>query len=336
MSILLDTEHFLLDIETNGLSHEKHHVVCIGVMYMRQDGELMTHQWSLQKAEEERDLLSQFITFANQFKFVYTYSGRRFDWPFLLARIAHFGLVLSPIVTLVDMKKTLQLLSPTRNRLEEALGFKRETSTAGKELVKLYQTYEASGDVLYQKIILSHNLEELKSLLLFYKVYYILYHLKHFTVATTFNQLNESSLLHLTFKLPCDDIPSFTLQCEAMTLSKLQDKSLLNITLPIHHKVLQKPLIPVKDYYYIPSQNQLLHKSLATFIPSDMKRKATKSECFVEKLDDYFKLYTTTKVTAAIWYDSSQQPYTPYVSSKDFELLVIQQLFYYFFQTQKK
>lgn len=82
--------------------------------------EVTTKQWSLQKLEEEENLLKEFIIFANDFKVIYTYSGKNFDWPFLIARLTHYNLTAPAALTLVDMKKTLSLLSPTRNELEKS------------------------------------------------------------------------------------------------------------------------------------------------------------------------------------------------------------------------
>lgn len=334
MQQLLNKEHFLLDIETNGLSREKHHIVCIGVTYLNTVGEVMTKQWSLQKAEEEENLLKDFINFAQDFKSVYTYSGKSFDWPFLLARIAHHNLTIPAALTLVDMKKTLTLLCPTRTELEKALGFTRETSSSGKTLVKLYQTYAACGEAIYKDLILAHNLDELKSLLVFYKVYYMLYHLKRFNAVTYLAETDVTApQLQLVFNLPFTFETSFTFKVESLSLEVSKDRTSLSATLPLYKVPLKKPLTPIKDYYYIPSQHQLMHKSLAAFVPSDLKRKATKDECFIEKLDTYFKLYTTFKASNELWYDNAKNFYVAYKADEEFKAIVVNQLFYYFFQS---
>ena len=332
MKNILNKQHLLLDIETNGLSREKHHIVCIGVTYLNMQNEVTTKQWSLQKLEEEENLLKAFIMFAQDFKFIYTYSGKSFDWPFLLARLAHYNLTAPAALTLVDMKKTLSLLSSTRSDLEKHLGFIRATSSSGKALVKLYQTYEACGEEIYKNLILAHNLDELKSLLLFYKVYHMLYHLKRFNMTTAYQTSADATWLDLSFDLPFSFETSFMFKLEDLTLEVAKEIAALNITLPLYHAYLKKALTSVKDYYYIPSQNQLMHKSLATFIPSELKRKATKEECFVEKLDTYFKLYTTFKAPSELWYDDAKNFYYPYTDHETFKALLTQQLFYYFFQ----
>lgn len=335
MQQILNKEHFLLDIETNGLSRSQHHIVCIGVTYLNPQGEVTTKQWSLQKANEEENLLKEFIDFAKNFKFVYTYSGKSFDWPFLLARITHYSLSIPAALTLVDMKKVLTLLSPTRAALEKTLSFNRETSSSGKALVKLYQTYEACGEDIYKNLILAHNLEELKSLLVFYKVYYMLYHLKHFPLTAHLDELTDAvnPQLDLSFNLPFTFETSFTFENEMLHFKVSKDEALLKVIMPLYKQSLKKALTPVKDYYYIPSQNQLMHKSLAAFIPSDLKRKATKEECFVEKLDTYMKLYTTFKAPSELWYDDTKQFYVPYAEGENFKTTVVNQLFYYFFQS---
>ncbi|WP_054742940.1 hypothetical protein [Cellulosilyticum ruminicola] len=181
-------------------------------------------------------------------------------------------------------------------------------------------------------MILAHNLDELKSLLLFYKVYHMLYHLKRFNITLKHQTSPDATWLDLDFDLPFSFETSFVFKLENLTLQVFKGVATLSITLPLYHTSLKKALIPIKDYYYIPSQNQLMHKSLAIFIPTELKRKATKNECFVEKSDTYFKLYTTFKAPIELWYDDAKNFYYPYTDDETFRSLLTQQLFYYFFQ----
>ena len=328
----LDKEHCLLDIETNGLSREKHHVVCIGVMYLNEKNEVTTRQWSLRTIDEEQNLLIAFINFIENFKAIYTYSGKSFDWPFLLARMAYYHLTPPSHLLLIDMKKVLSHLSPMRTNLEKILGFRRENSSSGKALVKLYETYATSGEAIYHKLILGHNLEELKSLLLFYKLYYMLYHLKSFPLSIEPIQDAENHHLILSFDLPFAFETDFIFQLDSFEIEILKHSPLLRIIVPLYGQTLKQALTPTKDYYYIPSQKQLMHKSLAGFIPNTLKRKATKDECYVSKYDVYFKLYTTFKVATEPWYDEMKQIYFPFSMDDSFKRLITNQLFYYFFQ----
>ena len=99
---------------------------------------------------------------------------------------------------------------------------------------------------------------------------------------------------------------------------------------------LKQYLTPYKDYFYIPSQDQLIHRSLANFIPSSEKRKVTREECALIKTDYYISLFTTHKLTTVVWYDDL---HTAYLRVEDFSSAVLTtQLFSLFFSssTNKK
>lgn len=332
--VVLEPTHFLLDIETSGLSRSKDWIICIGVLYLDQGGALSLKQWHLQKPDEEYELLTDFLNFCIDYKRVYTYNGKSFDWPFLISRLAFHNLSSAPLhqLILVDMKKPLSLLSGKRSELEHQFGYERKTTLIGRELVRLYTLYESSGLETYKTLILKHNADELHSLLHFYEIYTLLYHLGSYKCIEAFCSENILTLqLDLPFVLESGF--SFTVQDVLFTLQR--DSQTLYLKVPLHPLTLKHYLEPLKDYYYIPSENQLMHKSLATFMPKTLKRRATKAECSLTKDSVYLKLFTTYRVSEPLWYDEEGHPFCEYNDLNTATDLVFKQLFYLFFQNEK-
>ena len=132
--VLLDKKHFLFDIETSGLNKQTDHIVCIGISFVNDENEIANKQWSLQVPEEEKDLLKHFLAFITSFSHAYTYGGKLFDWPFLINRCLYYELDITLLqrIHVIDMKKHLHYLGPTRTALENALNIVRQFTTNGK------------------------------------------------------------------------------------------------------------------------------------------------------------------------------------------------------------
>ena len=329
---LLHQKHFLFDIETSGLNKHTDYIVCIGVTFLDENNEIAHHQWMLQLPEEEKGLLSRFLEFAQKFSHVYTYGGKHFDWPFLLARCAfhQFNPSMLQSLHLVDMKRSLQHFGATRISLENALGVIRHSTTSGKALVKVYKTYLTCGKSIYKMLILAHNKDELSALLSLYELYQTLYHLKRFHFIST---LKSSSSLDFSIEVPYIFTTTFQGCYKNIALSWESGTQILGIKVAFSHLKLKQYLTPYKDYYYIPSQGQLLHRTLANFVSASDKRKATKEDCTIYKENDYISLYTTYKLNIPIWYDSVNNPY---LVIDDFSASILADQIFYLLFTNKK
>lgn len=328
--MLLNTNAFLLDIETSGLSRENHQIICIGVQYVASTGELKYKQWVLEKGIEEKELLNYFIQFCQNFQRVYTYNGKGFDWPFLLARLQFHQLKLDALqhLVLVDMKKILNPIASKRFELEKAISYTRQTSVSGKELVRLYTTYASCGEAPYLALILKHNIDELNSLLALYEVYHLLYHLEK--LPCIYTEQTEHTMTY-SLQTPTSLSTELNFTYEAFTLTWNHNSHEIHFQVQLNNCSLKQYLEPVKDYYYIPDQGQLLHKSLASFISNSQKRKATKEECVIIKTSSFIKLHSTYRVMLPLWYDHSKEVYIEFTENQQLLPLLLKQLFYLFF-----
>lgn len=324
------TDHaFLLDIETSGLHKQRDMIISIGVLFLDAQKQPTMKHWFLETKDQEKSIIEGFLLFLSSYEAIYTYNGKGFDYPFLLSRMQYYKIDTEPFLRLklIDIKEVLKHFTRNRKVIESMLSFTRKSNTEGQEIIKLYRTYLAYHDPIYANVIIKHQEDELHSLLALHELY-----------DTLFNSSNWKYLKHqkglesldITLQMPYPFTYSFDGMAFDMHFSYVRGSNLLHLTLPLINASLKHYLEPVKDYYYIESQGQLMHKSLAQFIPASLRRRATKEECSINKHSTYVKIYTTYKLSIRPWYDASK---AMYIDLEDFSPnLLATQLFYLFFQ----
>lgn len=298
----------LLDIETTGLKHEQDRIICIGLTYLDDESKLQTEHWFLDHPEEEKALLERFLTFISDYEALFTYYGRGFEFPFIQARLKQCQLNDTAFITkkLIDMRPTLKIFSAKRSDLEAMLHFKRHFQSSGGDMVKLYRTYAQTGAEIYKTCILNHQAEELQSLLLFFELYLSFYHSKDWILK---KQLEEDQLISLVIDTSSPFLTDFEGFLHGMQIQYQKNKTFFCVTIPIYKGCLSHALTPIKDYYYVESQQELMHKSLAQFIPSSLKRKATADECVITKESRFIEIFSNHKLTSPVWKDQGGKLY---------------------------
>lgn len=68
-----------------------------------------------------------------------------------------------------------------------------------------------------------------------------------------------------------------------------------------------------KDYYYIYSEEQAVHKQIATYIDKSNKIKATSETCYIKKRGTYIPLLDSYKVNGEQFFYTSKKDKTKYV-----------------------
>ena len=161
----------VLDIETSGLSRENSKVILIGLLTETDSGVKVT-QFLAENHYEEHKVLQATLDFLRRENIGYlvTYNGASFDMPFIGKRLeAHFfeesinlyDLDLFRFIKCgTDLRQRLDSLS--QKSVENYYGIlgDRDDSITGRESVTMFDEYSLTGNSTLEKIILTHNRED--------------------------------------------------------------------------------------------------------------------------------------------------------------------------------
>ncbi len=149
-----------VDIETTGLSAQKHRIYLIGCGYWEDDCWKLI-QWFDDTGDGEADILTSFLLFTKKFTTLLHYNGRQFDLPFLARRIVWNGLQGTPgaenfpsAMKSLDLyryvkpfQRLLSLPDCRQQTIEQFLGTGRTEARSGRELVDIYLDYISSASM---------------------------------------------------------------------------------------------------------------------------------------------------------------------------------------------
>ena len=161
----------VLDIEATGLDRSRCKAILIGLL-MRTDSGVRITQFLAENHYEEDKVLDAAMDYLeeNDAGYLITFNGCAFDVPFINARldanflgrqlkIYHFDLYRF-LRKCTDMKDRLPSMS--QMAIEDHYGIlsDRGDTITGRESVTLYDQYAISGNSTIEKIILTHNRED--------------------------------------------------------------------------------------------------------------------------------------------------------------------------------
>lgn len=299
-------EILFFDIETTGLNPENSQVFLIGVIEKSKKEALTLIQFLAENnsAEEEITLLKAFSDLTSKKKYLIHYNGSSFDVPFLAHRCRFLGLG-SPFSDLAqnDLYRELirlpgffrQMPDHKQKTFENLMNYSRKDLLSGKEMIKFYQIYVKSKENKVLELLLLHNQDDLKGMLSLLP----LGKLKDFLSGDFFvdkaEEILEPSLeggqkreLLFSLKLP------FSLPVRLTAVTDLCRISIENvwgkIKLPLYEGTLKYFYQDYQNYYYLPYEDEAIHKSIAIYTDPSRRRKANASECY--------KKYTGTFVSA--------------------------------------
>lgn len=337
---LKDKRALYFDIETTGLSAQSSYVYLIGCAYEENDTYYLT-QWMCTEPAEEKELLRLFFEKAEHYNLLLHYNGTGFDLPFLEKKAKRhcltFPLSSMESLDLYAVARKLKSYLPTEDlklkSLETFFGFTRTDTFSGGELIEVYAQflglYRLNEMTKHSKeqevtalghVLLLHNAEDIKNL----PSLTVLLFLQNLSKELTVERLQKSpslpddpelrealSKIKLTPKAVSVDYAfPFTLpaSCELslpfddrvirITLSK---NGLVMVLLPIFSGELKYFYPNPADYYYLPLEDCAMHKSVASFVEKEYRKKATAATCYTKKTGAFLPLFlrnTKTKKEA--------------------------------------
>ena len=279
------------DIETTGLSWRTSHLYLIGAAFM-ENGCWTLQQWFLQKPSEEKELLLQFSSFLSSFTQVIHYNGQGFDLPYLAHKYEDYRLP-DPFAHMESLdlyrmvrpfRILLSLSSLKQKDVERLLEIPRKDCCSGKELISRYQEYLGSGSEELLRLLLLHNHDDVCGLLPLYSVTaYSSLRSGGFTVSNpVFEEQRLILPLQLIIPLPR---PLFAGH-ERYALEAKGCKAALTVC--GKEGTMKHFYDNYTDYYYLPLEDEAIHKSVGVYVDPAHRQKARPSNCYQKAAGLFF------------------------------------------------
>lgn len=288
-----------LDIETTGLKPETSHLYLFGCIWQDAPGYFQFRQWFAETPLEERAVLREVNDFAKDFRTFVHFNGDRFDLPYLNLKAGELGLdsvfekrnSLDLYPVLKPLKAFLRLPNCRQKSFESFLDTGRKDIYNGGELIDFYYRYVKTGSQSLLQPLLLHNEEDVLgtvSLLSLYPYVRLAAGETEFTEAAL---LAEGEEVLLSLSTP-DRFPvSVSALDRGILLKTAHDRVLLK--LPVREQTLKFFYPNPKNYIYLISEDQAVHKSLAAFVNPENQAKATRENCYIKKTARFYPLMGT-------------------------------------------
>lgn len=288
-----------LDIETTGLSRDRHQIYLIGSATLVDDNIIYVNQWFADQPAEEQLILSEFSDFlvSANIKRIITFNGNGFDLPFLLARAGKLdapldfsGYELFDIYKEVKKyKNILHLQSYRQKTLEQFLGIHREDQYSGGELIKVYESYVRRPDADAAYLLKLHNYEDVLGMINLLPIFsYDALLAAPPQVASASverytdlgGEAAEELILSLTPPYPLPGKLSCKHPVTEAYLYAYHDTARLRV--PLYHGMARLYYLDYKNYFYLPAEDMAIHKSVATYVDKAHREKATPENCYTK------------------------------------------------------
>lgn len=288
-----------LDIETTGFTANSSSLYLIGTAYYR-DGDWHITQFFAHSPKEEIEILSAFFHMASSFKYLIHFNGNHFDLPYLTKKCEILGLPydfdsflgIDIYKRIAPIKFFLKLPNCKQKTLESFLEINRIDTFNGGELIGIYSDYVSAPTDSSREILLRHNFDDMQGMLHILPIlsYSDLFDKKikvkkvqanHYTDYTGKNRQEILMTLSLPAPLP-KRISASANECyfsgEGYEAS---------IKVPVYEEELKYFYANYKDYYYLPTEDVALHKSVASFVDKSHREPATAATCYTRKFSLY-------------------------------------------------
>lgn len=277
------------DIETTGLSARSSDLYMIGL------GSCLSGTWQTtllfnDDGSSEPEMLEYFSKKASGHSFLISYNGDTFDIPYMKTKLDQFGISFDmSSLSSVDIykiirkhKKLLGLGSARQIDTEKLAGFKRKSFISGGDLISEYKSFlgsryrqESDSDLLND--LLTHNRDDIRGLM----------SVSEFAWLPHLAELSDLSSVrcdeeYVYYSCHTHPIPCRILATRLGTILDVHDRQLL-LTVPLVHGAMKYYFKNYRDYYYLPKEHTAIHKSVAAYVDSAYKEKATRSTACVEK-----------------------------------------------------
>ncbi len=287
LETLLSEDALLFDIETTGLSRDHCSIYLIGCGYRKGVNITMTLLFA-PTYEAEAEIIKAFLDLCGDFSSLLSFNGESFDIPFVRTRGKKMGLDCSRLneIRSMDLFKLTKKYSKYLNTpdckqktIEQYYGLYRKDQYNGGQLIDIYKEYCINPDPKALDTLLLHNHEDVKGMLTVLNILQ-LQHIHDAASDSAFNlsHLDVSKTGELIFCIDMKLNQDITISDFYHVIS-LKPEGIRVILHPINGEL--KHFYPnYRDYRYIPNEDLLIPKALASTIDKNRIQKATKENCF--------------------------------------------------------
>ena len=297
------TEVIFFDIETTGLSPSRSGLYLIGCMF-REGNDTVLRQLFADDFEDEKSVLEGFAGLMAGRSRMAHFNGSTFDIPYLKTKYEQHALA-DPFEgkkscdiyrKLAPLKRLLSLKSMKQKSLEELCGLHREDMYTGGELIEVYKKYQRSilmsramnksenedepaetGEM--RRILLLHNSDDIKGMLPVSGLLGIISFLAGEFETEKPERTDGGICVTL---IPGTTVPSCVFEGKSPLRIMTRDVSgKLSVKVALIKDTLRLFMKDFRDHFYIPSRDMAVHASVAEFIPSTDKKRATPATCYV-------------------------------------------------------
>ena len=291
------SELLFFDIETTGLSPKTSQVFLIGaVQYSDKLQAFESIQFLAESTDpgEELQILKAFSQLAREKQFLIHFNGTSFDLPYLRHRYEALQLShpldschsLDLYRELLSMPAFFRQMSDHKQKTFELLvQYPRKDKLSGKEMIKAYKAYALSRASSTREQLFLHNLDDLKgmlSLLPLGRLKQLLHHSYQILETTEIQEPDITSAIQtqvlfiLCLKRPVP-VP-LSANAGFCYITVLKEK--VKIKMPLFEGTLRYFYKDYKNYYYLPFEDEAIHKSVAAYLDASHRQKATAATCY--------------------------------------------------------
>ncbi len=288
-----------LDIETTGFSAASSMLYMIGCAYY--DGITFTcKQFFAEKPEEEAEILKTFLDSVRKYKVLIHFNGNNFDIPYIQDKCKKYGFscYLQNMVgidiykRIAPYKNFFKVPNCKQKTIEQYLGIDRKDTMSGGELINIYHEYVSHFDVDALSKLLIHNEEDIRGML---EISPMLAYTEMFNSKLTCTRVTldkyatpdggERAELVMKLKLPTALPQTITHMANDCFFKGEGEEGIIKV--PVYEGELKYFYANYKDYFYLPAEDEALHKSVAGFVDKDHRIQATAANCYT-RVDSIF------------------------------------------------
>ena len=317
----------LYDIETTGLNPKSSQLYLLGILLFHKE-KIELIQYFAESVLDEEEILEQFFQLCKTKRVLISFNGEGFDNRFIETMAKSYGkLPLHLNLKQLDLfklirkrKKFYGLESCSLKSCERFLGIYREDRCSGGELISVYREYLQDKDSEKKNMLLLHNREDIQNLpaLFSFLAYENIFQgnvhfqraellvrdeiikkncsnqtestleIEHLELEETKN-CHTSDKICLKFSLPSSVPVPLTLTPKNFLL-EIKETSLC-LTVPLYQGELCYFFKDYKDYEFIPSEDRVVHKSLAAIYPKEMREKAKASTAYQKMKTSFLPIF---------------------------------------------